>query len=421
MCSTDRSRARYASLLLALLFLGLAVPAGAQSGLRLFLDCATHCDRDYLRTEVRLVEWVTDREVADVHVIATDLSTGSGGREVTLQFIGLGRLEGLTDRHEFRTAPDATEDDQRRSFARTLRLGLVRYLMAIEAADGIDLTRTVAIADLPSTPLVDPWHNWIFTISADAELDAESRETGYEVGAQIRANRTTEDWKIRLELGGDIDRTEFTLDDGEEFVATRDGWDTEALVVRSVGGNWSVGALAEAYSYKPDNLDFRMRIAPAVEVDLFPYSEATRRRLIVLYSVGFNRYDYVEETVFDKLEENRLDQKLQVAFASRQPWGMAHLSGTASSFLDDWSQNELSISGGINLRLARGLEFEVDGSYARVRDQIELPKGDATDEEVFLQLRDLATGYRASFNVGLSYTFGSFLNTIVNPRFDDAD
>ena len=53
--------------------------------------------------------------------------------------------------------------------------------------------------------------------------------------------------------------------------------------------------------------------------------------------------------------------------------------------------------------------------------QITLPKGDASDEEVFLRLRQLATGYRASVDIGLSYTFGSFLNTIVNPRFNNVD
>jgi hypothetical protein len=56
-----------------------------------------------------------------------------------------------------------------------------------------------------------------------------------------------------------------------------------------------------------------------------------------------------------------------------------------------------------------------------VRNQITLRKGDASDEEIFLRLRELATGYRARLEMGLSYTFGSFLNTVVNPRFDDID
>mgnify|MGYP002625823306 FL=1 len=141
----------------------------------------------------------------------------------------------------------------------------------------------------------------------------------------------------------------------------------------------------------------------------------------MLYRFALNRFDYVEETIYHQVEETRFDHQLQVAYETNQPWGNAYLSGSARNYLHDWSLNRLGVSGGLEVRLARGLEFEVDGSYSRVRNQITLRKGDATDEEIFLRLRELATGYRASLNVGLSYTFGSFLNTVVNPRMDELD
>jgi hypothetical protein len=37
--------------------------------------------------------------------------------------------------------------------------------------------------------------------------------------------------------------------------------------------------------------------------------------------------------------------------------------------------------------------------------------------EVLLRLRELATEYSFDFGVGLSYTFGSIYNNVVNPRF----
>src|SRR5690606_189011 len=106
-------------------------PLSAQQSqrLRLFLDCHTHCDGSYLRTELTLVDWVTDRTAADVHVIATSLGTGAGGSEVTLEFIGRNALAGLSDQHRFHTSSDATDDDRRREFLRVLRLGLTRYLL----------------------------------------------------------------------------------------------------------------------------------------------------------------------------------------------------------------------------------------------------------------------------------------------------
>lgn len=409
--------------LIAACLLTCSSALGAQGvpRLRLFLDCHTHCDRDYLRTEVTMVDWVTDRAASDVHVIASSIGTGAGGSEVTLEYIGRGALAGRADTVVFRTPPDATTDLFRREFARNLRLGLVRYLLATGRGTGLVVESLDPVGQATMVPARDPWNNWIFTVQLDGELDAESRELGYEIGGELRANRTTEDWKIRLRLGGDIDRTTFELDDGEEFTAKRDGWSSRALVVRSISPHWSVGGLVDAWSYKPDNLDFRARVGPAIEWNLFPYAEATRRQLVVLYSITMNRIDYVEETIFDQLEETRFDHQLQVGYETDQPWGSAYVSGSAQNYLHDWSLSRLGISAGLEVRLAKGLEFEVDGGYSRVRNQITLRKGDATDEEIFLRLRELATGYRASLNVGLSYTFGSFLNTVVNPRLDELD
>lgn len=395
---------------------------GAQGRLRLFLDCHLHCDGQFLRTEVTLVDWVSDRTAADVHVIASDLSTGAGGQQVTLEYIGLGPLASLRDTVRFTTPPDASEDDFREELGRMLRLGLVRYLVAAgKAGDVVLAAREDRGPPEPALPADDPWSHWIFTVGLDAELDAESREVGYQVGGDLEASHVTEDWKIELHIGGDLDRTRFTLDDGDEFTARRDRWSGSGLAVRSLGPHWSLGVTGSLRGSKPDNLDLRARIAPALEWDLFPYAEASRRQLIVIYSLGVTRYDYVDETIYDQLQETRVDHALQLAYESRQPWGTARVSGTAATFLHDWSRNRLSVFGGLEVRLARGLAFEVDGSYARVRDQITLRKGDASDEEVFLRLRELATDYRASLNVGLSYTFGSFFNSIVNPRFDEVD
>jgi len=163
----------------------------------------------------------------------------------------------------------------------------------------------------------------------------------------------------------------------------------------------------------------RLRLAPVIEYDLFPYAEAQRRRLILQYSVGINHFDYVEETIYDELSETRLDHRLRMEYRTRQPWGGASLTGTADVFAHDLNQYRLGVDGSFTIRIAKGLGFEIEGAYSKVRNQITLPKGDATDEEIFLDLRQRATDYRASLTIGISYTFGSFLNTIVNPRFNN--
>ena len=46
----------------------------------IFFDCQTMgCrDLDYFRREIPFVDWVRDREVADVHVLVTSQATGGG-------------------------------------------------------------------------------------------------------------------------------------------------------------------------------------------------------------------------------------------------------------------------------------------------------------------------------------------------------
>jgi hypothetical protein len=57
------------------------------------------------------------------------------------------------------------------------------------------------------------------------------------------------------------------------------------------------------------------------------------------------------------------------------------------------------------------------GEVARTRDQLYLPAGEATTEEILVRQRQLETGYRYYLQFGLSYSFGSIFNNVVNPRF----
>jgi len=47
---------------------------------------------------------------------------------------------------------------------------------------------------------------------------------------------------------------------------------------------------------------------------------------------------------------------------------------------------------------------------------VSLPKGDASLEEVLLGKRQLATTYGIYISAGISYSFGSIYNNVVNTR-----
>ncbi len=136
--------------------------------------------------------------------------------------------------------------------------------------------------------------------------------------------------------------------------------------------------------------------------------------------MSYTHVRYFEETIYDKLAESLWSQSLNVTLDLRQPWGSASASIVGSHYFHDLSKNRLTLYGGVSFRLWKGFSFYVSGDYALVHDQLSIVKGDLTDEEIFLRLRELSTTYNYYISVGVSYSFGSSLSRTVNPRFGES-
>jgi hypothetical protein len=67
-------------------------------------------------------------------------------------------------------------------------------------------------------------------------------------------------------------------------------------------------------------------------------------------------------------------------------------------------------------RISSGLEFVLESRIESIHDQIYLPRGDATIDEILLKRRQLATTYDIGLELGFRYTFGSIYNNIINER-----
>jgi hypothetical protein len=80
-----------------------------------------------------------------------------------------------------------------------------------------------------------------------------------------------------------------------------------------------------------------------------------------------------------------------------------------------------SIGGHVSVRVFRGLNVNVGGDLSSIHDQINLRLKDLSDEDVLVRARERGTSYRYFMNFGISYTFGSIFNSVVNPRFDLGD
>ena len=93
------------------------------------------------------------------------------------------------------------------------------------------------------------------------------------------------------------------------------------------------------------------------------------------------------------------------------------MSLRGSNFFHDFSKNRVELSGFVSIRIFKGLSLRVRGGVARINDQLSLVKGEASEAEILLQLQELETSYNLEGGLGLTYTFGSIYNNIVNPRF----
>jgi hypothetical protein len=401
--------------------LAVTVADSAQP-LAIYVDCeVSGCDWDYLRTTFTLVDYVRDPAQADVQVVSSALATGSGGHQVTLKFIGRREFTGVDDEINFTTRQDASRDERRQAFTRMLELGLTRYLLHTPAKRRLVFdTTAITAAAAPVQTVHDPWNAWVFGIGLSASIDGEAQSKSNQIRADFSADRITAGWKTQFYFSGNRNVSTYNLGDSSTYHARTHRYHASGLLVRSLGPHLSAGVTADASSSSQQNTDFRGRVAPAVEYDFIPYDAYTRKRLVLDYSVGLNRFAYSDSTIYDKLHETLVDQQLSLSYSTRQPWGNAQVSISAANYLEDFAHKfHESVDGNLSIRLVQGLELSVDGSYSRVHDQVYLAKGGASDQEILLRLRQLRTSYQYSMYFGLDYTFGSVFNNVVNPRMDD--
>ncbi len=383
-----------------------------ESALKVFIDCRG-CDRDFFRQEITYVNYVRDRTDADVHVLITDQQTGSGGREYTFAFIGLKDFKGLDYTQVYVSTPNDTRDEIRRAQVEVLERGLFPYVAKTPLASYFYLDFR---QKLEPTAVNDPWNFWVFSISLDGRISGEQSRNSRSVDVNFSANRVTPEIKIRMGLSGEFDRREYDYED-EYIESVSDEKDFSGMVVKSIGEHWGIGGWVEAESSTYSNLDLFFTIAPAIEYNIFPYSESTRRQLRFLYRIGYNHANYIEETIFKKMSQTLFNQSLSLSLEIREPWGNATTSLEGSHYFHDLSKYRIELWAYLDIRVFKGLSLDVFGRYERIHDQLSLPVGEATLEEVLLARKELATNYEYSISVGLRYTFGSVYSNVVNPRF----
>jgi hypothetical protein len=395
-----------------------------KDAIRLFLDCRW-CDMEYLKKEIPYVNYVRDIKEAQVYLLLTDQTSGSGGYHTTLFYSGQQEFVGMKDTLSFDVSPDETEDMRRDLSTRIIAMGLMRYVAKTPIKNNVAFSYIGQVQE-KAEQVADKWDNWVFEIQTMPRFSLTKSQKSFSWGNNITLNRVTPEWKFENTIKYDYARNRYIreiIDSETEEITEiktttkKESWSYNNLTVKSLSDHWSAG-FKGLLSYSTfSNLDLKVSAAPAIEYDIFPYSESTHKQLRILYSPAFIYNNYIDTTIYDKAYERLFQQSLDIAMEIQQSWGSASFSLNASNYLHDWEKYMVKLEGRLQWRIFKGLSVNLDCGMSFIHNQIELAKGNRSAEDVYLSLRELESNYNYSGRIGLTYTFGSIYNNIVNPRF----
>jgi hypothetical protein len=369
---------------------------------------------DYVKKEIPYINYVRDRKVADVYIITTYESAGSGGMVATFFIVGQGNYKGLADTLKCNISPDDTYDMQRAKEVKTLKMGLMRYVAKTPLAKYMNINFSEPLSETVST---DKWNSWVYSANIYAYTNSQKTVSYGYIYGYLSANRITEKSKFESSIGMDYQKDKYNYEDTTYYSTMKDYYG-DISYVKSISDHWSVGARSYVQSYTYSNYDLSVKITPGIEYDVFPYSESTRRIFTISYRAGVEINNYTEETTRLKLKETVFLHSLTAGLKYIQKWGSVYTSLAWSNYYFDWSYNRLTFNTSASLRIVKGLSFNIYGSASLIHDQISLPIGNASLEDVLLRRKMQATDYQYYTSFGLTYTFGSIYNNAVNPRFD---
>jgi hypothetical protein len=392
-----------------------------KSKVKIYLDCNRPwlCDEEFLRTELKMVDYVRDRFLSDVQVISNVQFSGGGGEQNMLVFLGQNAFNGTSDTLRYFNNPTNTDDEKRRKMLQYLKIGLMRYIAQSPIGEqiAIDFKENNEDKDKQaSSPQKDPWNYWQFSISTSGYFNGDNNYQQQDINMNTSANRETEKSRVNFDIFNNLSRQTITVNNEKVNIKT-DRQGMNFSFVKKVNEHFGFGLSSEAQRSVFDNIDTRIEATPRIEYSFTPYKNFNTERLVLQYSIGPQYSNYQDSTLYDRTQEMLMTQKLGIIGSFTKPWGSLNGGVFWSNYFHDFNKNNLFIGLGISWRIFKGFQFGLGGNFQFIRDQISLPKQGASRDDVLTRRRLIATSYSYFGGVGFSYRFGSIYNSQVNPTF----
>lgn len=372
-------------------------------------------DMDYLRRNMRFVDFVNEPAVADVHVIITRRVSGSGGQVYSLMYNNL-TMENLSDYTiSCTTLASDTYEESRKKITDALALGLMPFVNQTKASEKLVIRFNGNDKEVTTQVLEDPWHSWTFRGDVYGDVNLEESRKTYDYSFNLRADKVTEEWRYRNSARRSV-RTRKYMSEGEEYRSDNTSNNISSSVVKSLSSRWSAGAFGSYYNSNYSNTVYSISFKPAIEYNIFPWDISDRKVFTIAYYIGPEWKKYYEETIFDKTQESLWEQSLRLDLQIVQTWGEIEAGLNATNYMHDWTKNRITLDTDLSVRIIRGLSVRMGFRVENVHDQIYLAKGEVSLEDVLLNKVQLPSTFEVGANIGLRIQFGSIYNNIVNNR-----
>ncbi|MCF6332499.1 MAG: hypothetical protein L3J11_04365 [Draconibacterium sp.] len=371
-------------------------------------------DFDFMRRNMKFVDFVNDPAVADVHIIINQRVNGGGGLVYSLMY-NTKTFENFGDfTLTCSTSPGDTHEERRKIITDAISMGLMPFANQTEVAKKLSI-RYRGKEGTKESATEDPWNNWTFRGGFNGSINLEESRKDFNYLYNLRVDKVTEDWRFR-NFGRMSIRTREYQNDKEAYRSENISKYINSSVVKSLSTRWSAGIFAGYYSSNYSNTVYSVSLKPAVEYNIFPWDVSDRKVFTIAYNIGPQWKKYYEETIYDKLKEGLWEQSLRLDLQLIKTWGEIEAGLDASNYMHDFSKNQITFDSDLSIRIVRGFSINFNLKAEKIHDQIYLPKSEASLEDILLNRVKLPSAFEVFTGIGIRVQFGSIYNNIVNNR-----
>jgi hypothetical protein len=327
----------------------------------------------------------------------------------------------MTDTVEFFLPPEISYEEERFAILNKIKLSLVYYMIKTPLGDRIEIVinedKEIKAREMPE----DPWRDWVFDLSFAGNISGNKSNFSYCLMNKLYISKITP--KIKYESSNMVNYEEehFKLFDGDSLIflsrLTSRSFSSNNLIVKGLGEHGGMGGMAYVINSTYKNLDLQVGAGPAIEGNLYKYSQASNKQLRLIYSLFYEYNNYTDRTINNRMSDDHFRNELYVIFRKIGTWGYVDLSLNAKTYLKEISKCSVSANAFANINLPKSIFLNMGMSMGLHRDQISLRQEGISVDQMLIGQRELETSYSYHFNFGISYRFGSKYNNYVNPRF----